>query len=202
MTFKNPLKILKLSALVVAAQLAAPAAGAVTLHTIPLAWNAVPETGIQGYKVYVGTASRQYTQIFATGTTPAFSVAAMELGKTYYFAVKSIGGTGLESDFSTELVVKIALPPLPVSGGISRNASGQVGLNWSFPVSALDSSPEFVVEASNDLIAWTQVGTVQPSQSTGGNSQTLQFSWPITISGPRTFYRLTARNWLGGSTAP
>jgi hypothetical protein len=202
MTFKNPLGILRFFALMAGMQWMAPAAGAATFHTIPLAWNAVPESGIQGYKVYVGTASRQYTQIYDAGTTPALSVAAMELGKTYYFAVKTIGGTGLESDFSTELVVKIAPPPLPVSGGISTNASGQTGLNWSFPVSALDSSPEFIVEASDNLVTWTQVDTVQPAQSIGGDSQTLRFSWPFAISGPRKFYRMTARNWLGASTGP
>ena len=196
MTFKNSLVTFGFSALMAAA------AGAATFHTVPLAWNAAPESGIQGYKVYVGTASGQYTQIYDAGTTPAYSVAAMELGKTYYFAVKTVGGGGLESDFSTELVVKVAPPPLPVSGGISMNASGQPGLDWSFPVAALDSAPEFIVEASDDLVAWAQVGTVQPSQSTGGDSQTLRFSWPFTISGPRKFYRMTARNWLGSATGP
>jgi hypothetical protein len=201
MTFKNPLGILKLFALM-ALQWLVPAAGAATFHTVPLAWNAVPESGIQGYKVYVGTASRQYSQIYDAGTTPAFSVAAMEFGKTYYFAVTTIGGSGLESDFSTELVVKVAPPPLPVGGAISTDASGQAGLNWSFPVTALDSLPEFIVEASNDLVTWTQVDTVQPAQATGSDSQTLRFSWPFTISGPRKFYRLTARNWLGAATGP
>lgn len=200
MTFKNPLGILRLFALMVGMQWMAPAAGAATFHTVPLAWDAVAEAGTQGYKVYVGTASRQYSQIFDAGTTPAFSVAAMEFGKTYYFAVKSIGGSGLESDFSTELVVKIALPPLPVSGGISKNAAGQVGLEWSFPVAALDSAPEFIVEASDDMVTWAEVGTVLPGESTGGDSQTLLFSWPVTVSGPRKFYRLTSRNWLGTST--
>lgn len=202
MTFKNPLGVLRFFALMAVVQWMAPAAAAATLHTIPLAWSAVPESGIQGYRVYVGTASRQYSQIYDAGTTPAFSVAAMEFGKTYYFAVKTIGGTGLESDFSTELVVKIAPPPLPVSGGISANASGQAGLNWSFPVSALDSSPEFIVEASDDLMAWVQVDAVVPAQATGGDSQMLQFSWPFTISGPRKFYRLTAKNWMGAATGP
>lgn len=179
-----------------------PVAAAATFHTVPLAWDPVAESGIQGYKVYVGTASGQYSQIYDAGTTPAFSVAAMEFGKTYYFAVKTIGGTGLESGFSTELVVKIAPPPLPVGGTISRNASGQAGLNWSFPVAALGSSPSFIVEASADLVTWVQVDTVQPAQATGGDSQTLQFSWPFAISGPRKFYRMTARNWLGASTGP
>lgn len=150
----------------------------------------------------MGTASRQYTQIYDAGTTPAFSVGSMEFGKTYYFAVKSVGGTGLESDFSGELVVKIAPPPLPVSGGISMNGSGQAGLNWSYPVAELGSSPEIIVEASPDLAQWMQVGTVPPEQATGGDPQSLRFSWPISISGPRQFYRLTAGNWLGAATGP
>jgi len=202
MTVKNLLVILKSFALMAGAQLVAPLAGAATFHTVPLAWNADTESGIQSYKVYVGTASQQYTQIFDAGTTPELSVAAMEFGKTYYFAVKSIGGNGLESDFSTELVVKIAPPPLPLNGGIAANASGQTGLNWSFPVSALDSLPEFIVEASDDLVTWVQAGTVLPEESTGGDSQTLLFSWPVNVSGLRKFYRLTSRNWLGAATGP
>ncbi len=200
MTFKNPIRILKFSASMALVQLVTPAADAATFHTVPLAWDQAPEAGIMGYKVYVGTASKQYTQIYDAGKTPAFSVAAMEMGKTYYFAVKTVGGTGLESEFSSELTVNVATPPMPLSGGISSSGPGQAGLNWSFPVAALNSSPEFIVEASNDLVTWTQVDTVQPNESTSGDSQTLQFSWPIAISGPKKFYRLTSRNWLGAST--
>ena len=80
------------------------------------------------------------------------------------------------------------------------NGSGQAGLNWTYPVSAFSSSPQFIVESSPDLVQWTQVATVLPAAATGGNSQTAQFSWPFAMTGARRFYRLTAKNWMGAST--
>ncbi|MEY3897433.1 MAG: hypothetical protein RLZZ214_2954 [Verrucomicrobiota bacterium] len=199
MTIKTPLSFVRFLA-PVAFAFPVGSAAAATFHSIPLAWNAPPETGITGYKVYVGAASQQYTQVLSAGTNLALSVANMEFGKTYYFAVTAIGSTGLESLLSSELAVKIAQPPVPVGGGISTNGSGQTGLNWSYPVSAFSSSPQFIVESSPDLVQWTQVATVLPAASTGGTSQTAQFSWPFAITGTRKFYRLTARNWMGSAT--
>jgi hypothetical protein len=201
MTIKTPLRFVRLLA-PVALALSVGSASAATFHSIPLAWNAPPEAGITGYKVYVGAASQQYTQVLNAGTTPALSVANMEFGKTYYFAVSAVGSTGLESPLSTELSVKIAQPPLPVGGGISTNGSGQAGLNWSYPVSAFSSSPQFMIESSPDLVQWTQVATVLPAAAVGGNSQTAQFSWPFAMTGARKFYRLTAKNWMGSATGP
>jgi hypothetical protein len=201
MTFKTPLRFVRFLA-PVALAFSVGSASAATFHSIPLAWNAPPEAGITGYKVYVGTASQQYTQVLNAGTTPALSVENMEFGKTYYFAVSAISNTGLESPFSSELVVKIAPPPLPVGGGISVNGSGQVALDWSFPVAALGSSPQFIIEASPDLRDWTPVDTVLPSQSTGGDGEIVRFSRQLPMSGPKRFYRLTAKNWMGASTGP
>jgi hypothetical protein len=177
-------------------------AGAQTLKSIKLGWNAVPETGILGYKVYVGTASKQYTQNYDAGTSLTLTVPDRVLGGTYYFAVKSIGAGGLESALSEEIAVTIATPPLPTGGGMAISGSGQRSLNWIFPKAALTSSPEFVIEQSVDLVNWSVAATVQPSASTGGTTQMANFSWPVAVSGSRRFYRLTARNWLGTSTGP
>lgn len=173
---------------------------AATLNPIKLGWDAVPETGIQGYKVYVGTASNQYTLTYSAGTSLSYTVPDRVLGTTYYFAVKAIGADGLESAYSQEIAVTIAPPPLPVGGGMTTNGSGQRALNWTFPKAALTSSPEFIIEQSTNLVNWTVAATVLPSASTGGTTQTANFSWPIAVSGPRKFYRLTARNWLGSPT--
>ena len=102
---------------------------AATLHTVPLAWNASLASGISGYRVHVGSTSGQYSQVFDAGTNLSLSVANMEFGNTYYFAVIAIGSTGLESLLSPELAVTIVQPPLPMSVGISVNASEQAGLN-------------------------------------------------------------------------
>lgn len=169
---------------------------AATFHTIPLAWNAPPESGIFNYKVYVGSASEQYTQVLDAGTNLSLSVANMEFGRTYYFAVTAVGSTGLESLLSPELAVEIVQPPLPVGSGISLTGSGQAGLNWSYPVSAYSTSLRFIVESSTDLLLGAEVATVLPAASTGGDSQTAQFSWPFAMTGGRNFFRLRAKNWM------
>jgi len=172
------------------------------LNPIKLGWNAVPETGIQGYKVYVGTASNQYTSTYSAGTSLSYTVPDRVLGTTYYFAVKAVGADGLESAYSQEMAVTIAPPPLPVGGGMTTNGSGQRTLNWTFPKAALISSPEFVIEQSTNLVNWTVAATVLPSASTGGTTLMANFSWPMATSGSRKFYRLTAKNWLGTPMTP
>jgi hypothetical protein len=204
MSVKTPSSLLKscgLFALTILA-LSVESATAATFHTVNLAWNAVPEPGIQGYRVYAGTATGVYSQTFEVGTSLSVPVPSREFGQTYYFSVKAIGSTGLESPYAQELVVTIAPPPLPLGGGLTVNGSGQRALNWTFPKASLGSSPEFIIEQSTNLVNWTVAATVQPSASTGGTTQIANFSWPVAISGTRRFYRLTAKNWMGMSTTP
>jgi hypothetical protein len=195
MTIKNIFRPGRLLALIACA-LSVVSGSAATFHTVPLVWNAPPEVGVFTYKVYVGSVSEQYTQVIEAGTNLSLSVANMEFGNTYYFAVTAVGSTGLESLLSPELAVTIIQPPLPVVSGISVTGPGQGGLNWSYPVSAYSTSLEFIVESSTDLLLWTQVATVLPAASTGGDSQTAQFSWPFAMTGERNFFRLRAKNWM------
>ena len=177
-------------------------ASANTLHTVTLAWDANPEIDIMGYRVYVGTVSQQYSQIIDAGADTTLPVANLEFGVTYYFAVQAINDAGVESELSSELAVTVMPPPLPLVTGVLKSGSGQMALNWSFPKTALGTLPEFVVSASQDLKVWTEVATIYLEQATGEDSQSLQFSWPLIVSGPRMFYRLTAINWMGAATTP
>ena len=196
MTNKNPISLLTASFLFALSLSSASAL------TVPLAWNAPTGVALQGYKVHVGTVSGQYTQTYDVGMSPTFVVPNMTLGNSYYFAVSAIGDTGLESPLSDEINVKVMLPPLPSGGVLAAKSPGQSGLDWTFPKSAVSSYPRFFIEKSTDLVNWTQAAIVTLEQSTGADTQSLKFSWPVTISGPRNFYRLTARNWVGQSTAP
>lgn len=197
---KNPLSLLKTLSFVILCALSVSLAGAQTLKSIKLGWNAVPDAGILGYKVYVGTTSNQYTQSYDAGLNLSLTVPDRVLGTTCYFAVRTVGSTGQESNFSDEIAVTISTPPLPVGGGMVVSGSGQRSLSWTFPKAALTSSPEFIIEQSPDLVTWTVAATVPPSASMGGTTLTANFSWPVAVTGSRKFYRLTARNWLGTST--
>lgn len=177
----------------------ASAASAGTFHTVKLGWDAVSDSEIEGYRVYVGGQSGLYTTTYDTGTEVTYPVGGLEFGKTYYFAVKTIGVDGSESDHSSELAVTISPPPLPGAAGMQTLGGGQTGLQWTFPKSALGSSPEFIIQSSPDLVNWTRVDTVTADESIGSDAQNVRFSWPVSTNGGRKFFRLTAENWLGTS---
>jgi hypothetical protein len=77
--------------------------------SVSLAWN-VPTTyvdgtratGLIGFKVYYGTASRTYTHIIDVKNVPSYTINSLFPG-TYYFAITAYDSSGIESDYSTEL---------------------------------------------------------------------------------------------------
>jgi hypothetical protein len=180
----------------------APPFVALGIHTMRLGWIAAPEPDVASYRVQVGTRSKEYDTSYDAGPVTVFPISGLEFGKTYYFVVSAIGSGGLEGDLSDELAVTIAPPPLPGGSRLISSSNGSSGLQWTFPRSGLGSSPEFVVMESEDLVNWKAVATVIPDQSTGGDSQSVHFSWPLQVTGAKMFYRLTARNWMGESMAP
>ena len=198
---KSLLQLLGFIARVLSPLLATPAL-ADDLKTITIGWDPVAETGIQGYRVYVGTVINHYSQSYGAGPNLELTVPDLVSGATYFFAVKAIGFAGLESAYSEEIAVTIAPPPLPTGGGMTMSGTGEFALNWSFPTAAMSSAPEFIIEQSTDLVNWTVAATILPSAAAGGTPEMANFSWPVAVSGLSRFYRLTARNWLGMSTGP
>ena len=74
-----------------------------------LTWNEVPEPGvkkrnsrIKGYKVYIGTAPRNYTISIDVGGKTKHVFKHLHSG-TYYFAVTAYNDTGQESPYSAEV---------------------------------------------------------------------------------------------------
>ncbi len=92
---------------------AAPVPLASTL-TLSFAWNPVPETNIQGYRLYVGTTTNQYSRFYDTGNSVSFAVGELVSGQTYYFAVKAVSSSGIEGERSAELIVPVTSKPSAV----------------------------------------------------------------------------------------
>jgi hypothetical protein len=77
----------------------------VTVRWVPPTTNVdgTPITGLQGYRVHYGTASGQYSQSVPIASPDITSVVIEGLTPaTWYFAVKAISSTGVESAFSSE----------------------------------------------------------------------------------------------------
>jgi Fibronectin type III domain len=69
---------------------------------VTLAWDPVADSSLQGYKVYYGTASRNYPTSIDVRNVTTYQVTGLGGGTTYYFAVKSHNSSG-ESAFSNEV---------------------------------------------------------------------------------------------------
>lgn len=78
-------------------------------HSVSLSWNASPSPGASGYNVYrKTTAMGTYTKLNSSpivGLT--FSDASVQLGTTYYYAVKAADASGNESVYSNEAAAVI-----------------------------------------------------------------------------------------------
>jgi hypothetical protein len=71
---------------------------------VSLAWDPVAETNIAGYKLYYGVASRTYANTINVGSVTNATVSGLTAGTLYYFAATAYDTSGLESDYSTEVV--------------------------------------------------------------------------------------------------
>ena len=87
-----------------------------------LEWSANGEADLDGYMVYYGTSSRNYSTSVDVGnyTSCAISDAGFQEGQTYYFALTAYDQYGNESDFSAEEIYTFS--PADADGdGISDN---------------------------------------------------------------------------------
>ena len=97
---------------------------------LTLAWDAVTNTTIGGYNLYVGTVTRSYTTTNDVGNVTQFSISNLVVGTTYFFALSAYDTYGIESDLSAELAYTVttstSTPPVvlltsPVDGTVYTN---------------------------------------------------------------------------------
>ena len=63
-----------------------------------------PLMDLAGYRIYYGTASRDYTEVVAIDSGAATSHSLVLPSGSYYFAMTAIDGEGNESAYSNEVV--------------------------------------------------------------------------------------------------
>jgi hypothetical protein len=85
--------------------------------TVTLAWNANPEPGITGYRLYYGNTSRTYTQTLDVGNSTVATVSGLQGGTPYFFATTAYNTLGLESTYSNEVAYTTpSQTPTPTPG--------------------------------------------------------------------------------------
>ena len=105
-----------------------------------------------------------YSNFLALDNVTNFTVSGLTGGVTYYFAVTAVDTNGLESVFSDEAVyqqalqaAQISLVPLP-SGQAVFTVNGWQGHSYD-------------LQATEDLMNWTTIGTVTLDASGTANLQ-------------------------------
>ena len=92
---------------------------------------------VTGYRVYIGTSSRSYSQMIDVGNTTNYVITNLTAGTRYFFAVTAYGyldpsnqtpDTLLESDFSAEL--NLLLPNRPSPPINLHTSFSQVATKW------------------------------------------------------------------------
>jgi hypothetical protein len=148
-------------------------------YEVNLAWDAVPESGIIGYRVHYGVASGDYTGRMEVGPAPTAVVSGLVGGVTYFFAVTAVGSAGVESDFSDEIRfvpgqhgIRVGTAP---KGGPVLTVLGPAGRRYD-------------IQASLDFKTWSVIGTL-----TLGAAGSAEFRDPDAARFPKRFYRTRSR---------
>lgn len=82
---------------------------------VSLGWDPSPDPTVTGYFIYVGTATRSYTNKVAVGNGTTATITNLIRGTVYYFTATATDG-GLESEYCNEVIYKVpSLPPPPAN---------------------------------------------------------------------------------------
>ncbi len=109
------------------------------LTPVTVAWDAnnpVPD----GYILYWGTASRNYTNSHDVGDATQYTIPDLQEGVTYYFAATAYDDAGNESAYSDEIIHTVGDPNSnPTTPSVpSGPASGFIQTDYSFSSTASD----------------------------------------------------------------
>jgi hypothetical protein len=129
------------------------------ITSLTVLWNKSADTNVQGYKLYYGTTSQQYTSLVVAGNATNALVGGVTPGVTYYFAATSYNAAGWESSYSPEISYTVPLisPAGTVTNAaLSSAASTSSGFNFSVNGTAASL---YVIVASTNLTDWVVVST-------------------------------------------
>jgi hypothetical protein len=128
------------------------------MQAITLVWDANPDPELAGYVLYAGTNSGEYYTRSFIGNVTSYELSDLLKGVDYFFAVTTRTLDEMESDFSNEVPVRLALSNAPTVTAISDVFTGLGGSTdpipftvndleipaWKLSVSATSSNPSLV----------------------------------------------------------
>lgn len=131
---------------------------------VTVAWDVSDEADLAGYKLYYGTASRDYSVVRDVGKVYSHPICDLKAGKTYYFAATAYDLYGNESDFSEELVYQV--PDLN-NAPIARNGTLSTNQDTA-AVGTLTATDPDGDSLTFRLVSQGNLGTVTITDAVGG----------------------------------
>ncbi len=147
--------------------------------SLSLAWDAVNDPRLAGYKVHYGSASGNYTASVDAGNVTTTTVPNLADGATYYFAVTAYDGSLVQSGYSNEVVGTVPAAPVgaPVANFTASTTSGPAPLAMNFTSTSTGSISSY---------AWNfGDGTTSASQNPAKTYSTAgSYTVALTVTGP------------------
>ena len=163
---------------------------------ITLEWDSSRDP-IEGYKLYVGTESGTYTEIFNIGAATTFTYTNAVAGQRYCFAVIAYSSLTLESPQSNEVCGYSDAPPVLANPG---NQSSPVGQPTSLQLAATDPDGQAVTYSATGLPPGLSLGAstgfISGSGTTAGNFGVQVTASDGVLTSSQSF------TWAMGTTPP
>ncbi|MEA3547943.1 MAG: tandem-95 repeat protein [Thermodesulfobacteriota bacterium] len=124
---------------------------------VQFSWTPNSETNLAGYKIYYGTASRNYTEEIDVGNPGAvdnqiiYTLSGISPGITYYYASTAYDVDGFESDYSDEAVWTCPLETVPNNIPVAED--GAISTSEDNPKSGVLTA----TDADNDTLTYSIV---------------------------------------------
>jgi dockerin type I repeat protein/fibronectin type III domain protein len=94
---------------------------------VNLTWDANTESDLAGYRIHIGTSSRNYSLLTKdVGNVTAYSITTLVANTTYYFVVTAYDNAGNESLPSNEIAAQPVLTNLPAISSAIELETGTV----------------------------------------------------------------------------
>jgi hypothetical protein len=178
---------------------------------VTLAWDMNSEPNVMGYKIYYGTASRNYDWFIDVGNVTSITITDLPNGSTYYFAATAYDNSNppIESTHSDEVnknMCTYSISPVNASFGASGGTGSvsvttQAGCAWT---ASSGASWMTITAGSSGVGNGTIYYSVSANTNPNPQSASSTFAGKVftVTQSAATTYTITASASTGGTITP